>query len=346
MDLMKYSFLVAYLLILPVLVATGCAVIANRFHKPPEVEAVPLNPSTKNLPPASSELSLATWNVGYAGMGRESDFILDKGEQKRPLSPQLVDENLEALTSVAVKLAADVIFFQEMAKPSWNTYGRDVLESFSINLKDHQSTFGADILTRYVPLPLRVEIGNATFFKVRPESAERRGLPLEPTFAYGVFRKAYRMHVLRLGQNPRWTLINIHLSAFDSESSAVRERQLTSVLSFAETEYEMGNHVVIGGDWNLRLAETEFPHKTPEEFLFWIRDVPSDQVPKGWKWGVDPIRPTVRTANAPYEDGKNYRLIVDGFLVSPNVDIEGVETIDLNFENSDHNPVTIKVRAN
>ncbi len=95
----------------------------------------------------------------------------------------------------------------------------------------------------------------------------------------------------------------------------------------------------------MRLAETEFPHRTAEEFLFWIRDLPEGAAPPGWRWAVDPAAPTLRTAHQPYREGENCRLIVDGFLVSPNVALLSVEGVDLNFEFGDHNPVRIEVRA-
>lgn len=33
--------------------------------------------------------------------------------------------------------------------------------------------------------------------------------------------------------------------------------------------------------------------------------------------------------------------VIDGFIISPNVELLDVETLDLGFENSDHNPVII-----
>ena len=35
--------------------------------------------------------------------------------------------------------------------------------------------------------------------------------------------------------------------------------------------------------------------------------------------------------------------VIDGFIVSPNVTVDTVETLDFGFRNSDHNPVCITV---
>ena len=36
--------------------------------------------------------------------------------------------------------------------------------------------------------------------------------------------------------------------------------------------------------------------------------------------------------------------VIDGFIISPNVQLELVETLNLDFENSDHNPVHLTVK--
>lgn len=343
---MKLTLITVSFVLASLLLATGCAIVANRFYVPPAVEVVDapeMAPGALDTLHPDGALSIVTWNIGYAGMGAESDFVMDMGQQERPLSGAIVADNLTKLVAKARSFDADVILFQEMARPSWNTYGTDVLAAFEAGLEGYASVFGADILTRYVPPPFRVEMGNAIFSKVAAIMVERRALPLEPNFQYGVFRKGYRMHILRLAGAREWVLINIHLSAFDDEAS-VRNQQLQAVLGFAMSEYRQGRYVVVGGDWNLRLAPTEFSHNTAEKYRFWIYDFPSDRVPAGWRWGVDPTHPTVRTAHAPYVHGENYRLIVDGFLLSPNVKIEAVETLDLDFAHTDHNPVRIRLR--
>ena len=35
--------------------------------------------------------------------------------------------------------------------------------------------------------------------------------------------------------------------------------------------------------------------------------------------------------------------MIDGLIVSPNVTVKAVETLDLGFENADHNPVRLSV---
>mgnify|MGYP006969481625 CR=1 FL=1 len=60
---------------------------------------------------------------------------------------------------------------------------------------------------------------------------------------------------------------------------------------------------------------------------------------------ADAAIPSVRTNHQPYTPGENYVTTIDGFIVSPNVAIEGVSGYDLGFEHTDHQPVRLRVRA-
>lgn len=322
---------------------TGCAV-ANRFKVPPIVEAVPVAGGAPDRF-AGAELSILTFNIGYAGMGKDADFILDGGQQRRPRDKSLIENNLAAIVAWLAGADADVLLFQEVARPSFSTYGMDVLEALRDAVPDTAWTFSPDIMTSFVPPPVRTVIGNASFSRVAVASAEARGLPLEPEFQFGLFRKGYRAHVLRLSGPSAWTVVNVHLAAFDSSDDAIREKQLATVLAFAQDEYRAGRHVVVGGDFNMRLLATDFPHATAAEHLFWIRNLPRDSLPKGWRVAADPRVPTVRTAHQPYMPGLNYTTIIDGFLLSPNVDLVEVRTADLKFSHTDHHPVRVVVRA-
>ena len=335
---MKKPVIVGLVLLGIVAAYVATVVVVNRFSAPSAFAEADFH-AAPDAEQAKARLSVATWNIGYAGMGAEADFVMDLGQQTRPTDEGLVDRNLTAIEAEAARLGTDVVFFQEAARPSYSTHGRDVLEGLRRALPGHGWMYAPEVRTRLVPPPLRASVGNAIFTRVAAEGAEYRALPLEPTFEYFAFRKGYKMHILRLAGPERWVLINIHLSTFDSAEDDVRGAQVDALMRFARAEYEAGARVVIGGDWNLRLAPTEFPHETEERYRFWIRDFPVQRLPEGWRWAVDPAVPTVRTAHKPYVAGENYVLIVDGFLVSPNVGVESVAARDLGFQHSDHHPV-------
>ena len=51
----------------------------------------------------------------------------------------------------------------------------------------------------------------------------------------------------------------------------------------------------------------------------------------------------MRNCDVPYKKG-NFTLIVDGFMVSENVEVTYLENIQKDFVYSDHNPVVMKFR--
>ena len=66
----------------------------------------------------------------------------------------------------------------------------------------------------------------------------------------------------------------------------------------------------------------------------------------GWMFVSDSKTPTCRLLNQPYDPADTVNTqyyVIDGFIISPNVQLELVETLDLGFENSDHNPVHLRV---
>ncbi len=338
--LMAFGLIVSF-----VLLSQGCVYFVNRFAPHPDVVVMEVTPG-QPIASKGVEMNIISWNIGYAGMGKDSDFILDHGTQYRPLSKAMVSENLLAINDYLARHPADALLLQEVAKRSWNTYQTDVYQDLKDKLPAYDWTYSYDVRTRWVPWPFTIRNGNATASIFPIASAETRALTLEPGFFLGMFRKDYRMQITRLDhEDHHWVLVNVHLSAFDNEVDSVREKQLQEVLAFAQDEYLKGNHVVIGGDWNLRLAPTEFSHTTPIEDLFWVRDLPHELTPPGWIWGIDPEVPTVRSANKPFVEGENFLLIIDGFLVSPNVEVLSVQTDNLHFEHTDHHPVHITVRA-
>ncbi len=71
----------------------------------------------------------------------------------------------------------------------------------------------------------------------------------------------------------------------------------------------------------------------------------SDWRPGEWELVYDPKVPTNRSVDSPYIEGKSFITIIDGFLVSPNVDVMKIKGIDHEFKDSDHNSVIIKLKA-
>ena len=78
-------------------------------------------------------------------------------------------------------------------------------------------------------------------------------------------------------------------------------------------------------------------------FLWYSKNNPGERI--AWRRETDASKPTSRLLNEVYSGNyDNTQLyVIDGFLISPNIEKKSVETIENNFSYSDHHPVKIKI---
>jgi endonuclease/exonuclease/phosphatase family metal-dependent hydrolase len=298
---------------------------------------------TPHLTQAGPSLELITWNLGYGGLGAGSDFIADGGSRAFPPSRAAVKANVAGISDFLARQNADVVALEELAHAGPVNYWVNLKARVDAALSARDRLFFADFKTRLAPWPLAMSHGQGIYSRFAIESAHVVSLPAENSGILGVKRR-YGATVARLAGPARWTVVVTHLAAFDADAG-VRTRQLRELLGWADREYKTGRHVVIGGDFNLQLVDTHFPNTTERKYLFWIFPFPRDALAPGWRIAADPRAPSVRTNERPYRRGENYTTIIDGFLLSPNVTLEEVDCIDLDFQHSDHNPVRARLRA-
>ena len=296
------------------------------------------------LPVAEAPLKLMIWNIGYAGLGEESDFQMDGGKTLRPPSREAVEKNLAGIQAVLRAEAPDILMMQELAGPGFLNHTVDVLSGVKDALPGYGMVFSSDIRTRLLPGPLGLRHGLGTFAKVAGERTKLVRLSEEPEPIMGFIQRRYHVQVTELEvSGAPWVIINVHLSAFD-EGAGTRMQQVREVLDLAQSHYQQGKAVVLGGDWNMRLAATDFAYTSDESALFWVHDFPRDTLRPGWQIVIDPAVATTRTNEQPYTAGVNYTTIIDGFIASPNVTVEAVRGLDLGFAITDHQPVVATLR--
>ncbi len=314
-----------------------------RDYKPPKVVKLEKEGTAQTLSPR--ELTVFTWNIGYAGLGKEMDFFEDGGTISIP-PRNMFESYLDGILKTVKKYSsvADVFYFQEVDRDSDRSYHVDEYESLKKTLEGYESAFAYNYVVDFVPVPLthpmgKVSGGMALFSKYDFKDPTRVALPGEYPWPEKLFFLDRCMIVTRIPapDGKEWVLINTHNSAFDSGDQ--RKAQLDFIKNFILKEYEKGNYVIIGGDWNLMLGGDFKYTERPEEFY---KPLPKDWTPRGWRWAFDEGIPSNRSVKAPYRKGVTFVTVIDGFLVSPNVKVLSVKGINLGFAYSDHNPVLAK----
>jgi len=299
-----------------------------------------------DLAVVSGDISVMNWNLGYAGLGKDSDFYMDGGQMFYPPSKAAVTTNLSGIKNILKTNKSDFHIFQEISESDSLTLGVNVLAGVTDVLSEYDMHYSSDFRTRFIPTKWALRHGLGSFSRVKSKPASLIRLTNEPTKLGGVIQRQY--HIVstefKHADGTEWVLLNIHLSAFD-EAGNIRLKQLGELIEIADKLYQSGKHVIVGGDWNIQISDSEFPTTTKEEFLFWRTKLPKEKILPGWEIVVDHEIPTMRSNERPYIKGENFTSIIDGYMVSPNVEVVSVQTIDTNFEFTDHQPIKARFKA-
>ena len=170
----------------------------------------------------------------------------------------------------------------------------------------------------------------------------RRQYPVDKGFAkFFDLDRCFSVHRLPVDNGREFVLINSHMSAYD-EGGTIRQKQLELLNGVLRSEYEKGNYVVVGGDFNHDIADSLDAFATRQEVPEWVFVLTDEDIAEHFSFAAAKNAPTCRSTDMPYENGVNYSVVVDGFIVSDNVQVVANENIDGDFEFSDHNPAVMR----
>ncbi len=336
--------IVVVLLVLAILFAT-----LSDFKPPARQILKPAGKINKNLI-AKNQIDLLTWNIGYSGLGREMDFFYDGGKKVRP-THQYLNECFEGIKNVLQQNdSLDFIFLQEVDKKARRSFHENQVEMLAELMPAFESVFAVNYDVKFVPLPLnnpmgKVLAGMMSFSKYNARSTER--VSFEGNFKWPknlfMLDRCFIIQRFLLGSGKVIVMINTHNSAFDD--GTLRKAEFNILKQTANEEFRKGNYVIIGGDWNLNPPDYQ-TEAIKSGDVGAGNDVLSDAgqlMPDGWQWAFDSATPSNRFLDEPYQKGRTKTTILDYFLLSPNIRLINIKTIDLGFEFSDHNPVKMSV---
>ncbi len=328
----------------------------------PEQEIMPIVPdqsSTATLV-TDSVLRFVTWNVGYGGLGAESDFFFDdegiwySGSSMIRTPRSLVEKNLGGATAFLQHTQADFFLLQEVDLASDRSHGINQYEAYGKTLPGWASTFAVNYLCDRVPIPLlepwhpygKVRSGLATFSRAQPAQVLRFQLPGKYPMPDRMFQldRCAALHRYPTPSGKELIVINIHNSAYDP-GDKIKAIQLPYLRDLALAEYAKGNFVIVGGDWNQCPPFFRFDAFMPGKTQGYQQgNIPPDFFPPDWRFAYDPALSTNRKARDPYVKGQTFETLIDFFLVSPNVQVQAVKSIAQGYQFSDHQPVWMEVK--
>ena len=304
------------------------------------------------------EYKVLSWNIGFGAYEEDFGFFMDGGTQSRAWSRDRLEANIRAMADVIAAQDAELMLLQEVDFDSDRSYHVD--EALTLRTYDGldactDSVFAVNYHSAYLFYPITQPHGASnsgilTMSKLGIQSAVRRSLPVET----GVTKildldRCYSVSRIPVSNGKELCLFNLHLSAYTSDGT-IADEQLELLLSDMQQEIDAGNYVVGGGDFNkdLMTGGSEAYFGVSTEDYTWAQPIRFDLLeqtdvrliaPEGKEAPV----PSVRNADGPYHDGQLV-LTVDGFLVSPNVEVLESEVLDTGFAYSDHNPICMTIR--
>ena len=349
---MKTILRVLLILLLVIVLAVGGLLgwLTATEYKPAAVESLDfLSLSAEASPklPEGAELKLLSWNVGYAGLGKDSDFFMDGGKDARSADEATVRQYLAGIDAITRGGDYDLVMLQEVDTDSSRTYGINEAALLAFGNASHALNYACPFVPVPVPPLGKVNSGLLSCSHYAVDEAQRISLPCPFSWPLRIanLKRCLLVSYLPIEDSDKQlVLVNLHLEAYDDGEGKIA--QTNQLREFIQSEYEKGNYVIAGGDFNQSFPGSldVYPMRKAD---FWTPGVLDDSLlPEGWRFAYDTAAPSCRLLNQPYDPGdleNTQHYVIDGFILSPNVELNEVHTLDLAFENSDHNPVALRV---
>ena len=346
MVLLKWiSKIIGGILAIAIIYIGGIIIIASILdYKPHEIEEISRHTNTSYSFDSLRNFSLLSWNIGYCGLGAEMDFFYDGGKKvKTP--PGLVERYSKGIADfLSLNDTIDFIFLQEVDERAARSAYLNELELLGKVLPEYHQSFAVNYKSFFVPIPIfnpmgSVTSGIVTLSKSIPTVAVRHNYRASYPWPKRLFMldRCFLVNKYRLFNGKELVIINTHNSAFDA-SGELKEIEMPQIRDYMIEEYENGNYVIAGGDWNQNPPGFDFLKFDGQFAGHKVISLNSTLFSEDWKFLYSPVHPTNRNVDIAWDLRKTETTIIDFFIISPNIQAESIRTLDLNFEFSDHEP--------
>lgn len=300
---------------------------------------------------AGKNYTVLTQNIGFGAYTPDFTFFMDGGEKSWAESEESVISCVNEAADTIKGHNADFMLIQEVDFDSTRSYHTDQRKMLEDAFPGYSSVFAVNYDSAFLMYPFNEPHGASragimTLSRYNITSAVRRSLPISESFSKFLdLDRCYSVSRIPVENGKELVLFNVHLSAYGG-SDEIIAAQMNMLFTQMDEEYEKGNYVVTGGDFNHDFTgdSTKKLNGGMETDFGWAQPFPIEMLPDTLircdSYEGERLIPTCRNCDIPYEEG-NPVFIVDGFIVSENVEVISTENIDTSFSFSDHNPVKL-----
>ena len=353
---------IGVLLLVVVLVVGGyIAYLMLTYNRIADNVAVDIenNPTAQTLAVGQTYKAI-TYNIGFGAYTPDYTFFMDEGimadgthmqgEHSTAVSKESVLACTEGAINVVTSYRPDFVLMQEVDTDSTRSYQvnqkKMVDDAFSSGFAH---VFAVNFHSGFLAYPFYdmhgvVNAGLLSESRFTVDEAVRRSYPIDESFPWKFFDldRCFLVQRIPVANGKDLVLINNHMSAYD-EGGVYRAKQLDLLCGIMAQEYAAGNYVIVGGDWNHALANSAELYKSQQLVPPWVALFDESLLPAGFSVvAADNLAEVAscRGDDIPYEKGVTYRVTVDGFVVSDNVEATALN-IETDYAFSDHNPVLL-----
>ena len=356
------KLVVLVIIVAVVFVLSYVGYVALQYYRIEHLQNLTIEDNKESFLDADGSYSVITYNIGFGAYNHEFSFFMDSGvmldgskvagTKSKAVSREVVLTNTTGAINTVSGYNADFLLFQEVDSKSTRSFGVNQLEMLKDLGDNYSLTHAINFHSAYLMYPLndfhgRVNSGITSLSKYNITEAVRYSFPVDESFPNKFFDldRCFMLMRFPLDNDKELVLINLHMSAYD-KGGIIRAAQLKMLNETLAEEYAKGNYVIAGGDYNHDIANSINQFPTQQEVPEWVFVLDESDLAEGFSFAASTNAPTCRSTDMPYTEGVNYTVIIDGFIVSDNVNVIMVETIDNDFLYSDHNPVILEFSFN
>lgn len=325
--------------------------------------------------------SVSTYNIGFGAYSQDFTFFLDTGYDEngeetcgyysKAKSKEEVLFNTNGAIDTILDLNVDFALFQEVDTDSTRSYKINQNEMIKQAFTGFDSTFAINFHSAYLPYPLYdmhgiANAGLATLSKYKIQSAKRYEYTISDSLSklFDLDRCFSEIIVDIEGSDKKLHIVNSHMSAYD-KGGVIRAKQIEELNAYMKECQEKGDYVVIGGDYNHDLitynpnfsyTKDNIPFyvnkKAPDWVSYFYDENGTSEFIDGYSIVTSDNNPTCRNNDMEWEPGKTFTCVVDGYIVSNNIEIVYIENVQTKqgnkryegFAYSDHEPVYMQFK--
>ena len=297
------------------------------------------------------EYSALTYNIGFGAYTPDFSFFMDGGKYSWAKSKDSVKETIKGAGELVASKDPDFALVQEIDLDATRSYHVNEYSILKEIIPAYNCVFAQNYDSAFLFYPFtqphgKSKAGLALFSKYPITGSMRRSFPISTSFTkFFDLDRCYSISRVPVDNGKELVIFELHMSAYGN-SDAIREGQIRMLSEDMQKEYEAGNYVICGGDFNhdLKAADTQDDSAEPES---WAYPFPRSELPEHFSFCLDQLSEdeknnlwnSARNADMEYVPGKTYTVTLDGFIISDNVECTKYENVNTGYSYSDHDPV-------